>query len=68
MNRRAEQAAALGVFGAALAAFRNFGPIVWPYGVGPDWSLVTQTWFFIVDLLWVVAMVATFWRQPGGRM
>src|SRR5262249_25543885 len=40
----------------------------WPYGVGLAWSPVTQAWFFFVDLLWVAAMLATFWRDPQGRM
>ena len=65
---RVEQAAALGAAGVALAAFRNFAPLLWPYGVGPSLSVPTQLWFFFVDLLWVAAMLATFWRQPTGTM
>jgi signal transduction histidine kinase len=68
LTRRAEQVAALGALGAGLAAFRNFAPLLWPYGLGPQWSLITQTWFFFVDLLWVAAMLVTYWRQPNGRM
>jgi signal transduction histidine kinase len=68
MSSRAERAAFLGVLGVLLAAVRNFGPFTWPYGLGPNWSLTTQAWFFFVDLLWVAAMLVTYWRQPGGRM
>jgi signal transduction histidine kinase len=47
---------------------RNFGPLLWPYGLGSNWSLPTQVWFFIVDLLWVAAMCMTYWRWPAGAM
>jgi signal transduction histidine kinase len=68
LSSRSERAAFLGVAGVALAAFRAFAPFTWPYGLGPGWSLATQTWFFFVDLLWVTAMMITYWRQPEGQM
>jgi signal transduction histidine kinase len=68
MASRFERAAALGLLGIALAAARNFGPFLYPFGLGPSWSVVTQSWFFAVDLLWVIAMVMTYWREPAGRM
>jgi signal transduction histidine kinase len=68
LSSRAERAAVLGVVGVGLAAFRDFGPFTWPYGLGPGWSVASQVWFFVVDLLWVAAMLVTYWRQPAGRM
>ena len=63
MTSRVEQASALGAAGVALAAFRNFAPLLWPYGVGPSCRCRRRSWFFFVDLLWVAAMLATFWRR-----
>jgi signal transduction histidine kinase len=68
VSSRAERAAALGLVGVALAALQDFGPFIYPYGLGPTWSPVTQAWFFAIDLLWVAAMVVTYLRDPGGRM
>ena len=68
MSSRAERAAALGLVGIALAALQDFGPFIYPYGLGPTWSPLTQAWFFVIDLLWVAAMVVTYLRDPEGRM
>lgn len=68
VSSKAERAAALGAVGLGLAAIRQFGPFSWPYGLGPNWSVATQAWFFFIDLLWVAAMLVTYWRQPSGRM
>jgi signal transduction histidine kinase len=68
VSNRAERAAALGLVGVALAALQDFGPFIYPYGLGPTWSAPTQAWFFAVDLLWVAAMVVTYHRDPEGRM
>src|SRR5215204_1616884 len=68
MSSKAERAAALAALGLGLAAIRQFSPLSWPYDLGPNWSVATQAWFFFVDLLWVAAMVVTYWRQPTGRM
>jgi signal transduction histidine kinase len=68
MDRRVERAAALAVVGIGLAAFQQFGPLLWPYGLGPSWSVATAVLYFLVDLVWVAAMVATYLRDPDGRM
>jgi signal transduction histidine kinase len=68
VNRRLEQAAALAAAGIGLAAFRDFGPLFWPYGLATNVTPVNQAWFFLVDLLWVAAMLAAFWREQAGRL
>ena len=68
MSGRAERAAVLGAAGICLAAFQQFGPLLWPYGLGPSWSVATAAWYFLVDLVWVAAMVATYVRDPDGQM
>ena len=68
MTSRAERAVTLGVAGVALAALQEFGPFLYPYALGPTWSILNQGWFFVIDLLWVAAMLVTYWRDPGGRM
>jgi signal transduction histidine kinase len=68
MSSRAERVAALGALGIGLAALRDFGPVLYPYGLGPGWSPVAQVLFFVADLLWVAAMLVTYWRNPSGRM
>ncbi|MCI0582007.1 MAG: sensor histidine kinase [Chloroflexi bacterium] len=68
MADRKERTAALGAIGAVLAAVQYFGPFLYPYGLGPGWSPAAQLWFFSVQLLWVAAMLVTYWRDPAGRM
>jgi hypothetical protein len=34
----------------------------------PSWSVATAALYFAVDLVWVAAMVATYLRDPDGRM
>jgi signal transduction histidine kinase len=68
MGRHVERAAALAAVGVGLAAFQQFGPLLWPYGLGPSWSVATAALYFLVDLVWVAAMVATYLRDPSGRM
>jgi signal transduction histidine kinase len=68
VSSRAERAATLSVVGVALAALQDFGPFIYPFGLGPTWSPVSQAWFFAIDLLWVAAMVVTYLRDPAGRM
>jgi signal transduction histidine kinase len=68
MTGRVERAALLATVGIGLAVFQQFGPLLWPYGLGPSWSVATATLYFVVDLVWVAAMVATYLRDPGGRM
>jgi signal transduction histidine kinase len=68
MSGRVERAAALGAVGVCLALFQQFGPLLWPYALGASWSVATAAWYFLVDLLWVAAMVATYVRDPDGQM
>jgi signal transduction histidine kinase len=68
MSSRAERLAVLAAFGVGLAAFQHFAPLLWPYGLGPSWSLANQAWFFLIDLLWVAAMLVTYRRDPDGPM
>jgi signal transduction histidine kinase len=68
VSGRLERAAALAAVGVALAAFQQFGPLLWPYGLGPSWSVATAVLYLAVDLVWVAAMVATYLRDPGGPM
>jgi len=68
MSGRLERAAVLAAVGVGLAVFQQFGPLLWPYGLGPSWSVATAALYFAVDLVWVAAMVATYLRDPDGRM
>jgi hypothetical protein len=68
MTRLTERTVLLGGVGLLLAALESFGPLLWPYQLGPTWSPVSQTWFFLVELLWVAAMLVTYRRDPGGPM
>jgi signal transduction histidine kinase len=68
MSSRAERLAVLAAVGVALAAVQHFAPLLWPYGLGPSWSLANQVWFFVIDLLWVAAMLVTYRRDPDGPM
>ena len=68
MNARLERAVALGAVGVGLAAIQQFAPLVWPYDLGPSWSIATAAWYFVVDLVWVAAMLATYLRDPDGPM
>jgi len=68
VTSRAERLLTLAVVGVALAALQHFGPLLWPYGLEATGSLPTQAWFFVVDLLWVAAMLVTYRRDPDGPM
>lgn len=68
MSDKLERTVVLTAVGIGLAAIHQFAPFAWPYSLGPLWSLLTQAWFFCVDLLWVTAMAITYWRQPDGHM
>jgi signal transduction histidine kinase len=68
VSDRLERAAVLAAVGVGLAAFQQFGPLLWPYDLGPSWSVATAAWYFLVDLVWVAAMVATYVRDPDGQM
>ena len=68
MSLTSERAIALGALGTLLAAVTAFAPLLWPYPLGAGWSLPAQAWVFLVDLLWVAAMVVTYRNEPAGPM
>jgi signal transduction histidine kinase len=68
MSGRVERAALLAAVGIGLAVVQQFGPLLWPYGLGPSWSVATAILYLVVDLVWVAAMVATYLRDPAGPM
>jgi signal transduction histidine kinase len=68
MTRLTERTLLLAGIGIGLAALENFGPLLWPYQLGPSWSPISQAWFFLVELLWVAAMLVTYRRDQGGPM
>jgi signal transduction histidine kinase len=68
MSRATERLLLLAGLGVALAAIHQFGPFLWPYTPPRSLSLANQTWFFVVELLWMTAMLVTYRRDPAGRM
>ena len=68
MNRATERLVLLAAIGVALAAFHQFAPFLWPYTPPRSLSVANQVWFFVVELLWVAAMLVTYRRDPAGRM
>ena len=68
MTRATERLALLGAVGVVLGAVQQFGPFLWPYEPPQSLSVATQAWFFVVELLWVVAMLVTYRRAPSGPM
>jgi signal transduction histidine kinase len=68
VTRLTERLLLLGVSGIALAAVQQFGPFLWPYEPPQSLSAGTQAWFFVVELLWVAAMLVTYRRAPTGPM
>jgi len=68
VTRATERLALLGAVGVVLGAVQQFGPFLWPYEPPQSLSVATQAWFFVVELLWVVAMLVTYRRAPSGPM
>jgi signal transduction histidine kinase len=68
MSRATERLVLLAAIGIGLAAIHAFGPFLWPYKPTESLSFATQTWFFVVELLWVAAMLITYRRDPAGPM
>jgi signal transduction histidine kinase len=68
VTRATERLALLGAVGVALAAIQQFGPFLWPYEPPQSLSVANQAWFFVVELLWVGAMLVTYRRAPIGPM
>jgi signal transduction histidine kinase len=63
-----ERLVMLGAIGILLAAVQQFGPFLWPYEPPQSLSVANQGWFFVVELLWVAAMLVTYRRNPTGPM
>jgi signal transduction histidine kinase len=68
MSLATQRLLVLAAVGVALAAIHQFGPFLWPYAPPQALSFGTQLWFFAVELLWVVAMLVSYRRDPAGRM
>jgi signal transduction histidine kinase len=68
VTRSTERLILMGVIGLALAAVQQFGPFLWPYEPPQSLSIANQAWFFVVELLWVAAMLVTYRRDPTGPM
>jgi signal transduction histidine kinase len=68
VSSQTERLALLGLAGIGLAIAQQFAPLLWPFGLGPSWSIVNQAWYMAVDLLWVAAMLVTYRRDPAGPM
>jgi signal transduction histidine kinase len=54
--------------GVGLAAIAAFAPFVYAFPLRTPLNPVFAAATFTGDLLWVAAMLATYWRDPGGRM
>ena len=68
MSRTTERLALLGAVGILLAVVQQFGPFLWPYEPPQSLSVANQAWFFVIELLWVAAMLVTYRRDPTGPM
>jgi signal transduction histidine kinase len=68
VNRATERLVLLAAIGVALAAIQQFAPFLWPYQLERSFSVANQMWFFIIEFLWVAAMLVTYRRDPAGRM
>ena len=66
MSRLTERTLILAAVGVGLAAVESFGPLLWPFGLGPTWSVTSQAWIFLVELLWVGHAVRT--RRSMGSV
>lgn len=54
--------------GVALSAVAEFGPFAYPFELRTPLNPIFATAAFVGDLLWVAAMLASWWRNPAGRM
>jgi signal transduction histidine kinase len=68
VSARIERLVVLAVAGTLLAIVRQLAPFLWPFDLPSSWSLIDQLWLLAIDLLWVAAMLVTWWRDPAGRM
>jgi signal transduction histidine kinase len=58
----------LAAVGVVLAAVAEFAPFIYPYQLQTPLNPAFAGAAFVGDLLWVAAMLATYWRDPAGRM
>ncbi|HET6819146.1 MAG TPA: histidine kinase [Candidatus Limnocylindria bacterium] len=68
MQRRPGDLALLAALGVLLAAVAQYGPFLYSSPLRTPLNPVFATAAFIGDLLWVAAALASYWRDPGGRM
>jgi signal transduction histidine kinase len=68
VTRATERLVLLGAVGVALAAVQQFGPFLWPFEPIQSLSVANQMWYFVIELLWVAAMLVTYRRAPTGPM
>jgi signal transduction histidine kinase len=58
----------LAAVGVLLAAIAEFAPFIYSYPLRTPLNPAFAAAAFVGDLLWVAAMLATYWRDPRGRM
>ena len=68
MGRRTGDLALLAALGVVLAAVAQYGPFFYTSPLRTPLNPVFATAAFIGDLLWVAAALASYWRDPAGRM
>jgi signal transduction histidine kinase len=68
MSRRPADLLLLGIAGTALAGFSAFAPYAYAFPLRTPLNPVFAAATFLGELLWVAAMLASFARDPGGRM
>jgi len=68
VKSRAPDLVLIGTVGAALAAITAFAPFAYAYPLRVQLNPVFAIATFIGELLWVAATIASYLRDPGGRM
>jgi len=68
VSRRPADLLLLGMVGAALAGLTAFAPYAYAFPLRAPLNPVFAAATFLGELLWVAAMLASFARDPGGRM
>ena len=68
MRRRSGDLALLAALGVLLAAIAQYGPFLYSSPLRTPLNPLFAAAAFLGDLLWVAAMLASYWRDPAGRM
>ena len=68
MTRTSANLILLGLAGAVLAVVTAFAPFIYAYPLATPLNPVFAVATLIGELLWVAAMLASYARDPGGRM